>query len=411
MTSRTLLGLLGALLLGCGDGPGPPPDDDCASGDDDTAASDDDATVGDDDAEPASAFDLTVEAEVVASTITGLSRPSIALDSLGAPHVVADRGNPQVYVLHELGGVWREELFAEWTEEIDASRVYLPHIEIDASDRAWVSAWLGIKDGGTMAGQGIWLITDVSGAPAPRFLGLANSGTKNGNLALDPFEPGVAVVMARSGHWQVWDEAGYTDESGQLDVGDSGEKLRFRIRPREDQPGVWHAVMSGYSLEDSKYRSSEMGERVAWALHSTYDNMGEDMLHPGLGLDGVDPRVAYMAIAYEPGVVLNVWNGDALVFDPASLPVIDPAPAQHGSGTERFGPQWTPARGHGAFMCWTGGDGWVRIVHVLPDGQVGQPVDVAQGTTCAMTTDRDGHVHMVYVADTLRYRVIRVEPR
>lgn len=408
---RVLLAVLGALFVACGSSPDTSLDDDCAAGDDDTHGGDDDTSTGDDDSEPANAFVLTVGPEVVASSVTGLSRPSIALDSLGAPHVVADRGNPQVYILHELGGVWREELFAEWTEEIDASRVYLPHIEIDAADRAWVSAWLGVKDGGTMAGQGVWLITDVSGAPDSRFLGLANSGTKNGNLALDPFEPGIAVVMARSGHWQVWDEAGYTGESGQLDVGDSGEKLRFRIRPREGQGGVWHAVMSGYSLEDSKYRNSEMGERVAWALHSTYDNMGEDMLHPGLGLDGVDPGVAYMAIAYEPGVVVNVWDGETMVFDPAALPVIDPSPAQHGSGLERFGPQWAPAPGHGSFMCWTGGDGWVRVLHVRPDGLVGDPVDVAQGTSCAMTTDRDGHLHMVYVADTLRYRLIQVDPR
>jgi len=371
----------------------------------------DDDDVGDDDtAGPASAFTLTLGGEEIAGTITGLSRPSIALDSQGQPHIVADKDNPQVYVMHRLAGDWQQELFAEWTEEVDASRVYLPHIEIDGSDRAWVSAWLGIKDGGTMAGQGVWLIDDVAQAPSSRFLGLANVGTKNGNLALDPTAPGIAVVMARYGHWQKWDETGYTGESGQMDVGASGEKLRFRIRPRDGQAGVWHAVMSGYSDEDSKYRNSEMTERVAWALHSTYDGMGEDMLHPGLGVDGVDPVVGYMAIAYEPGVVLNVWNGEAMVFDPADLPVVDPAPGHHGSGEYRFGPQWAPAPGHGAFMCWTGGDGMVRIVHVLPDGAVGAPSDVAPGITCSMVTDDEGNLHVAYVDATMRYRTIHVEP-
>jgi len=230
-------------------------------------------------------------------------------------------------------------------------------------------------------------------------------------LALDPATPGVAVVMARYGYWQTWDETGYTGESGQMDIGASGEKLRFRIRPRDGQAGVWHAVMSGYSDEDSKYRNSEMAERVAWALHSTYDTMGEDMLHPGLGMDGADPAVGYMAIDYEPGVVLNVWDGEALVFDPADLPVIDPSPGHHGSGEDRFGPQWAPAPGQGAFMCWTSGDGVIRIVHVLADGTVGTPFDVAPGITCSMTLDDSDRLHVAYVDGTMRYQTIEVEPR
>jgi hypothetical protein len=403
-----LLGL-GWLLVACaGEDPGPPEHDDDSAGDDDTVGDD---TAGDDDTEPASAFDLVVGEEYTAGVIAGLSRPSIALDSLGQPHIVADNGNPQVYVLHRLGGQWHEELFAEWTAEIDASRVYLPHIEIDAADRAWISAWLGIKDGGTMAGQGVWLVDEVSSTPSSRFLGLANEGTKNGNLALDPGEPGVAAVMTKYGQWQGWDESGYTGESGQLDVGASGEKLRFRIRPRNGQAGVWHAVMSGYSDEDARYRNSEMSERVSWALHSTYDDMGEDMLHPGLGTDGVDPTVGYMSIGYAAGLVLNVWDGDALVYDPAALPVLDPDPAHHASGTERFGPQWTRAPGHGAFMCWTGGDGLIRVTHVLPDGSWHDPVEIGPGITCAMTTGDDGTIHMAYVNDVMRYRRIEVRPR
>ena len=401
-----LVAALGLIAAACSQDGDMLPDDDSAWTDDDSA--DDDT--GDDDTSPASAFTLTVGEEYTAGTITGLSRPSIALDSLGQPHIVADRGNPEVWVMHRLGGAWQEALFAQWTEEIDAGRVYLPHIEIDGSDRAWVSAWLGIKDGGTMAGQAVWLIDDVAATPSARFLGLANDGTKNGNLALDPHEPGVAVVMARYGYWQVWDESGFTGESGQLNVGASGEKLRFRIRPRDGQVGVWHAVMSGYSQEDSRYVNSEMAERVSWALHSTYGDMGEDMLHPGLGTDGVDPTVGYMAIAYSAGLVLNVWDGAALVHDPAALPMIDPAPGHHGSGEDRFGPQFTRAPGHGAFMCWTGGDGLIRIVHVLAVGSWGEPTEVGPGITCDMVTDEHGTIHMAYVHDVMRYRRIEVTP-
>ncbi len=413
MGPRGISSLLGALALmlasmleGC---PSSTHDDD--GGDDDTTPDADDDTDGDDDTgddDDTTGFELVVGPEETASGVTGLSRPSLALDSLGQPHVVADRGNPQVYILHRLGGDWQEELFAEWTAQIDASRVYLPHIEIDGSDRAWVSAWLGIKDGGTMQGQGVWLVSDVATQPQAAFLGLANSGTKNGNLALDPIEPGRATVMAKTGYYEVFDTGGSTGESGQFAIGDSGEKLRFLIRPRDGEAGIWHAVMSGYSQEPARYRNSTMAERVTWADNAVYDNMGEDMLHPGLGLDGEDPLVGYMAIRYQPGVVLNVWDGQAMVFDPADLPVLDPAPASHGNGGERFGPQFAPAPGRGSFVCWTSGDGMVWISRVMPDGSWDEPLPIAEGSSCTITAGSDGALHMAYVRDQLRYRRIDV---
>ena len=410
MESRSIPAVLAAfalILAGC---PSTAHDDD--GGDDDITVEDDD-TEGDDDSEPGddddtTGFELSVGPEETASGVSGLSRPSLALDSLGQPHIVADMGNPQVYILHRLGGDWQEELFAEWTAQIDASRVYLPHIEIDGSDRAWVSAWLGIKDGGTMQGQGVWLVSDVATQPQSAFLGVANSGTKNGNLALDPADPGRAVVMAKTGLYEIFDTGGSAGESGQFDMGDTGEKLRFLIRPQEGEVGIWHAVMSGYSLEPARYRNSAMAERVTWADNGVYDNMGEDMLHPGLGLDGEDPLVGYMAIRYEPGVVLNVWDGSSLVFDPASLPVLDPSPASHGNGGERFGPQFAPAPGRGAFVCWTGGDGMVRLSRLTPEGLWDDPLSVAEGASCTITAGSDGALHMAYIRDQLRYRRIDV---
>ncbi len=405
MNPRPLAVLL-SVLVGCStalhddDAVG---DDDETAGDDDSG--DDDTSTGDDDT---TGFELVVGPEETASAVTGLTRPSLALDSLGQPHIVADKGNPQVYILHRLGGDWQEELFAEWTAQIDASRVYLPHLEIDGSDRAWVSAWLGIKDGGTMQGQAVWLVTDVATQPQSSYLGLANSGTKNGNLALDPADPGRAVVMAKTGLYEVFDTEGSTGETGQFDIGGSGEKLRFLIRPREGQAGIWHAVMSGYSQESSRYRNSTMAERITWADYDAYDTMGEDMLHPGLGLDGDDPLVGYMAIRYQPGVVFNVWDGEALVFDPADLPVLDPSPASHGNGGERFGPQFAPAPGRGAFVCWTGGDGTVQLSRIVPDGGWDEPLGVAEGSSCTLAAGPDGTLHLAYVRDQMRYRKIEV---
>ncbi len=217
--------------------------------------------------------------------------------------------------------------------------------------------------------------------------------------------------MAKTGLWEKFDIDGATGETGHWDLGATGEKLRFLIRSRDGEPGVWHAVMSGYSKESSRYRSSLMDERVTWASASAYPVMGEDMRHPGLGLDGHDPAVGYMAVCYEPGVVYNVWDGAGLVFDPADLPVLDPSPASHGNGGERFGPQWAPAPGVGAFVCWTGSGGVVRLRHVRPDGSLGDEVEVGAGRQCTAVAGPDGHLRLVYVADGgLRYRTVEVTP-
>ena len=74
------------------------------------------------------------EAEVCGS-VGGLSKPSIALDSLSQPHVVADKDLPDVYIYHRINGAWSEALFAT-ASQYQTARVHLPHIEIDPLDRA-----------------------------------------------------------------------------------------------------------------------------------------------------------------------------------------------------------------------------------------------------------------------------------
>jgi len=344
---------------------------------------------------------LTGGPEEVTSSQTGLSRPSIALDAAGQPHVVADLDNPRVYAYHRIGGSWSGGLFAEPDAVLDAGRIYLPHLEVDGDGRGWVSAWLGIKESGTMQGQAVWRVDGLETSPEATYLGLANSGTKNGNLAVDPSQPGTVVVMSKEGRWQRFDASGPTGDSGSFELGATGEKIRFLIHPDD---GTWHGAMSGYSQEDSRYRSSDLPERITWAKHATYDTMGDDMLHPGLGLDGADPAVAYIGIAYAPGVVINVWDGQQLVFPPDALEVLDDAPASHGSGKERHGPEGTPCKGGGAWVCWTHSDNTIYVQHVAPDGTTGERTALAHGKTCAMATDAEGDVHLVYVDGTLRYR-------
>jgi hypothetical protein len=353
-------------------------------------------------AEPTEEY--VVGPEEVAGDFVG-SRPSIALDLQGQPHIVIDQAWTDVLtIFHKLGGDWQEETFAQGIWGSD--RNYLPHMEIDAYDRAWISSWYATVNVEDECGQGIWLLGDMSTAPTEEFHTKIYITWANGNLSIDPQHPDRAVVMARDGGWQQVDTTGAVVDSGQMYLGSTGEKLRFLIAPRAGQDGVWHGVMSGWNEYYSAYRNSLMSDPVTWASYDVYPEQGEDVLHPGLGLDGADPEVAYMAIAYDPGVVVNVWDGQQMVFDPSNLPVIDPSPAEDGNGGDRFGPQWAPALGGGAHLCWSSNDGQVHLTRVDPDGTIGPDLAVTAGSRCAMATGDDGRIHMAYVDGGMRYRVI-----
>ena len=394
--------VLGLSPFGC-DGEDPLPDDDSSVADDDSGAADDDTTgtPGDDDTDSG---EYVIGPEEVAGAFIG-SRPSIAVDAQGQPHIVIDQGWSDVLsIFHKLGGDWREELFAQ--DNFGSDRNYLPHMEIDAAGRAWISSWYATVNVEDECGQGIWLLDDVASAPGQVFHEKIYITWSNGNLALDPFEPNQAAVMGRDGSWQVIDATGAVTGAGQMYIGSSGEKVRFLISPRDGQVGVWHGVTSGWTHSFSSYCNSEMSQPVTWATYDVYPEQGEDLLHPGLGVDGADPEVAYIAIAYAPGVVINVWDGEAMVFDPSDLPVVDPSPAEDGNGCDRFGPQWTPAVGGGAYLCWSSSDGWVHLTKVTPDGTIRPGLPVTVGANCAVATDSEGHIHMAYVNGGMRYREI-----
>ena len=345
--------------------------------------------------------------------VTGLTKPNLALDSLSNPHVVADKDLPQVYIYHGINGAWTESLFAQ-ASDYGTARIHLPRIEIDSQNRGWVSGWFGAKGmpGGKM-GQGVWLVKDVTGAPATQYLTLANEGYKNGNLSLDPFEPDSCVVMTREGKWEKINASGQKAEGGKMWVGSSGEKIHFAIRPRPGQQGVWHAVMSGWSGHHSAYQSSVRHaaglEPASWANKNTYPEMGEDVRHPSIGHDGANPEAAYIAIRYKPGLVINIFDGVNLLYPPKNLPVITTDTATHGNGSERFAPQWAPVQGGGAFLCWTGGDKQIRLKYFDLAGNSTEPVVVAGGKQCAMATDPAGDIHMVYIDGTLKYRKLTTD--
>ena len=352
--------------------------------------------------------DYEVGPEEIAGSFSG-SRPTIAVDSQNQPHIVVDKDWSDVlHIYHKLNGNWSEALFAQGN--FGSDRNYLPHMEIDPNDRAWISSWYATKNVEDECGQGVWLLDSVSTAPAQVFHEKIYITWSNGNLSLDPHFPDECVVMGREGSWQKVNTSGAVFDSGQMFPGISGEKLRFLVSPGQGEPGVWHAIQSGYNKSASSYQNSvrhAAGQQPAvWAGYEAYPEQGEDLLHPGLGIDWENPQAAYIAIRYNPGVVINVWNGTQMVYDPANLPVIDAATAKDGNGVDRFGPQWAPAVGGGAYLCWSGGDGWVKLKKIEADGSIGPGKSIAQGSGCAMATDSEGSIHMAYVNGGMRYRKI-----
>ena len=360
-----------------------------------------------------------IGSEEEVSSFVGL-RPSIALDADGQPHIVADdNSGSRIALFHRIGGSWRGGTFAQGEPggKYDASRVYVPWIQVDPQNRAWVSATFGVKEFGTMEGVGVWCVENVNTAPQVRFFRLLSEKDLSkgfGIVGVDPGEPGSAIVYSRDGKWVKLDLSGTIRARGQMYCGPTGEKVRFVVAPRQGQPGVWHAAMGGYEKSPSLYQNSLRAAQglapVAWTSYSAYPEMESDFRHPGLGYDGKNSAVAYIACSFQAGLAYNVWDGSKMVFPTTALPVVDSA-AQF---VQRFAPQWAPAKGGGAYLAWSAG-GRVRIVRVTSTGTLKEIFpdrpnfrEVCTGTSPAICTDPAGNIHLAYVNGGLRYRTIGI---
>ena len=367
-----------------------------------------------------------VGAEENCGTFSG-TRPAIATDSLAQPHIVIDQGTSNIlYIYHKISGLWSQALFAQGSNggTYDASRLYIPHIEIDGQDRAWISCKFGTKEYGTMLGGGVWCLNNVSTAPSERFFRyiLVHKGYQM--VCLDPFEPNRGVVLGSTGLWAKLDDSGATVATGNMNSGDSGEKIRFDIAPVNNgaSRGVWHSAMGGYSAMSSAYQNILRYEHglgpVTWASYATYPEQGSDFWHPGIGRDRVNPYMAYISVRYNPGALINIWSGNSdgsgqMVYPAGNLPVIDAS----ASSVERFPPQWAPAPGAegGAFLAWSGG-GWVRMAYVAQNGvwynpltaQLSSFATICQGSNPSICLDKDGNLHLAYVNGGMRYRKLQL---
>jgi hypothetical protein len=367
----------------------------------------------------------------------GAKTPSIAVDATGTPCVVAyhRNGAEYEYALRMYNmtaeGKWESWKIA-WTEigappesatGLDASRILIPDIVIDAEGRGWVYARVADQEGGSLLGHSVWIISDLtsSNPQIVKYKHFERDGLygRQGNLSLDPFQPGFVFMAvgskADNARWYKFDTNLNEVDSGDIPMGSTGEKFRFEISPREGKPGVLHLVGLGDTTLPNVYQNSlraAAGNSVPWL---PMDAFGEDFTHPSVGIDSSNSAIAYVGVQTSIGgygVRINIWDGTKMLFDVDSTPMFDGPAAEdpNGNGEGRFGPQWAPAHGGGAFLCWTSPQGKIKLRYVKPSPIVsdfGPIVEVADGVQCSIATDAAGDIHLVYGDDgSLKYKKI-----
>jgi hypothetical protein len=367
-----------------------------------------------------------------------MERPSVATDSKGQPHFVCDVGGPTSRTLlkfHRVNGEWSGGPFATGVPggRYDAGRLYISQMEIDSKDRAWISCKLGIKEFGSMYGQGLWLFSNVANRPMPpeQFFRFVVVYKGMGVVTTDAKYPDEGVVMGTFGNWEKVSDTGQTLGRGSINAGHGGEKVRARIASyapkyraasdtRTYPDGIWHTAMCGSSKFTASYQNSaryKAGEGpIPWAAYNAYSIMGVDYTHPGVGIDATDQRICYISSVFYGKICINIWDGTRMLFNPASLKVLD----DKVSFEERHAPAITPALGAqgGAFFFWTTTDDRINCAYVSKKGVVGPVQDITAGTFAGAATDRFGNLHLVYngkygicYRKLLVYTLMPIEPK
>jgi len=401
------------LLFGCGDdSEGVLPDDDSAADDDTGIPGDDDDTAADDDTADLvkTEIDLIGEEEVVGS-LTGYRSLTIDVDSALQPHVIAEAVNAGLYAYHKLSGDW--QALEPWYQPGGA--VGSIHLEIDTLDRGWVSFTTFLANDADTTGEWVTLLDDMAHAPTQLWAQNIRPYTGfSGNLSIDSHYVDNCWRMGGQPHpTYKFDAQGNYAEDVQMSPGDSGEGIRFRIADTDggDAPGVWHAATGIWNLggNDGGYQNSARQAQglpaTPWLSH-TYPQYG-DSHYPSVGVDAVQPEVAYLAGSYQ-GLLINIWDGAQMMFPIDAAHVVAAEITEYGNGAERFTPIWASAMGGGAFLCWTSADWRVKLAYISPMGaeHFGPVVDVGPGCRCAIATDANGDLHLAYDNGGVRYRLI-----
>lgn len=324
-------------------------------------------------------------------------RPSVTVAPDGSVFVIWDKGTGDTLWCsrRQPDGAWLPDIYAKADSRgpYDASRIFLPHAEYDINGDLWISAKFGVKEGGSAGGQAIW-------PPYGTFLlaHLKGSGAAavRGNGEIHALRDRTAVLIGSDGRWIVYSQNGSVLNAGQLKIGATGEKLRAAVRGN-----VWHIAMHGYSKENAMYRSSAYLKPVVWCDSQVYRDQWPDVSHPSICADLLDPHVAYIGAAYKAGIYANIIVSNKPIFAATNLLLV----CKGGSvGVDRFGPQWAPASGGGAWIAYVAGKR-IKIRKLYPAGAMDPPLDICPGRVPTLCADpRDSSLHLVYDNNGIKYR-------
>jgi len=365
--------------------------------------------------------------------------PTIAVDGLDRPHIMADRGAGRgfVNVFDRIGPAnnpWVDASFDAYQTGYRSTQFFNPHLEIQ-NGIAYCSGIVfgGAVGMGTIVRSGMDTTTPTSpevGYSVRRIQGAWDAGEGsidlyNGNY---PLSSGAGIFKV----YRYSDETnldgslkyyGYLKPQayayGMMFAGAGGEKNAFwisKVLPRQHRVtgmhNVWHGAIGGYNRYDSSYQSSirhELGlGPIAWADFDVYRKMEDDGTYVDVKSDRMDPEIAYITsdFVHDGGVCVNIYNPDTreMIFDIDNLLTVD---ADGRSGLRRYAPQMAAAINGGVWIVWTSG-GSVYINYISATGELGTRYRIGTGAIANVCVDSKGYVHVVYSNGLLQYCKLEV---
>lgn len=273
-------------------------------------------------------------------------------------------------------------MVSEHGGQVDAGRIYVPDLVVDADGWAWTTARAGIKEWGKMYGPCVW-IRAPDGKGVFKFLAFSKGAAR---IALDPARPGRAIVMSKDGAWAEVDRTGRRTVQGSFPAGKTGEKLAFTI----DGP-TWWTAMNGYSAQSAAVASgpAAAGKRLTWADWSTYQDQSSDLCYcsVAVGSNGV----GYVAAVLGGHLRVQVVQRGAVRFPVNRLGDLGSAKLE-----DRCPPKLVQT-GLGMVAVWSGSAGImaVRVDEALA-GRA-KPVRIGSGAMPSVCALADGRLAVVSV--------------
>jgi len=354
---------------------------------------------------------------------------SLAVDGSLRPHLlVSEHPNFQVLYMSDNNN-WRGDVYSSY-DIWNSSQMGLPHIEVDIEkDILWGSGygWHPSFD------QQTFIIPDCSEkniiADFKKFK-IHNFSDGNGSL-----DQSTHMWIAASHNFQcieAWAKNGKITEGGRVgySIPSGGEKEGSwvsKAAPVKHGDGKSYCIRN-YATEvwyQNSLRATNGRKPVEWASVTKYASMVDDMCYPKMITDNVSPGTAYFTSYYwhspdydkygesNYGIFLNIWITDNIEtgdghfeFPSNDMLLID----QYGTSPKRYPPQLSPAKFGGVFVAYNR-RGSVIIKYVPENAKDNlediREYDMGHGSICAISTDVDGNLHVVYRTNKMFYRKIQ----